>query len=158
MSTSDADPTVDLKFESKRPLRLWFVALINILVGLLSVIAAVFLSVSDRVPAALQLSTGDAILSSLAGVFLVASSAAALYGNPRAGRWMLIAAVAFFGPIIAQNVLLLWSENSRAIPTQKLVANVFRNSLELWLNVWALRSLVTQQFFASRRHRPPVNA
>lgn len=150
MTTDDPTTSPDPSAPPKRPLRLWIVALMNVLVGLLSLAVVVFMTLSSRVPAALQLTPGSAVFAAAAGLFLVASSALALYGDPRAPRWMLIAAGAFYGPIIAQNALLLMAGHPDGVPTQKLAANVFRNSLELWLNFWALRSASTRRFFAFR--------
>ncbi len=153
--TSDDPPTeIAPPVRPTRPLRLWIVSLMNVLVGLLSLAMVLFMTVSGRVPAALQLTPVAAVFGAAAGCFLVASSALALYGNPRAARWMLVAAGAFYGPVIAQNAQLLLSGPAEFVPTQKLVANVVRNTLELWLNFWALRSPITRQFFASRIPSP----
>jgi len=134
----------------KRPLRLWFAVALNVLVGGLSIALVLFLANSGRVPPSIQLSPSAAVLSSLGAAFLVSTSIAAILGSPRGAKLMRFAAFAFFGSIIAQNLMLLLGTNSTAVPTQKLVANVFRHSLSLAFNLWVLRSTVTQEFFAYR--------
>jgi hypothetical protein len=135
---------------TKRPIRLWLAGVLNIFVGGLSVLLIAFMASSARVPEPLQLSASSALLSSLGGTFLIFSSVVALMGRPSGPRLMLLAALAFFGPIIAQNAWLLMSGSQTVVPSQKLAANVFRHSLYLAFNVWVLRSLLTRQFFSSR--------
>ncbi len=134
----------------KRPIRLWLAGILNICIGGLSVALVVFLATSGRVPEQLQLSASAALLSSLAGAFLLFSSVVALMGRPSGRRLMYLGAFVFFGPLIVQNALALLSGSQTEVSTQKVVANVFRHAISLAFNVWALRSLVTQQFFASR--------
>ena len=135
----------EIAFHHKRPIRLWLAGILNIFIGGLSVALVVFLALSARVPEPMQLSASSALLSSLAGAFLLISSVAALMGRPSGGRLMYLAAFIFFGPLVVQNAGLLLSGNQTDVPTQKLVANVFRHSFSLAFNVWALRSFVTQQ-------------
>ena len=135
---------------SKRPIRLWLAGFLNIFVGGLSMLLIAFLASSGRVPDPLQLSASSALLSSLGGAFLIFSSLVALLGRPSGPKLMLLGAIAFFGPIIAQNAWLFVSGSQPLVPDRKLVANVFRHSLYLAFNLWVVRSCVTKQFFATR--------
>ena len=82
----------------KRPIRLWLAGILNICIGGLSVALVAFLATSGRVPEQLQLSANAALLSSLAGAFLLLSSVVALMGRPSGRRLMYLGAFCFFWP------------------------------------------------------------
>ncbi len=79
--------------------------------------------------------------------FLIISSALALLGKPRWRHLMLLAALAFYGSILVQNALLLAQSQGSLVPASKLTSHVFRSGLEIAINLWALLSLRTKQYF-----------
>jgi len=138
----------------KRPKRLWLAALMNILVGLISLTALVFISTSSRVPEAARLGGGTAALAAFTAGFLIVSSVLALLGKPR-GRWlMLAAALAFYGSILVQNAYILGQVQDSLVPANKLIANVVRSGLEIAINLWALLSAKTRRYFGGALAAP----
>ncbi len=138
----------------KRPKRLWVAALMNILVGCLSLTMLIFLSTSSRVPSDMQLSAGTTAIAAITASFLVVSSTMALLGRPRWRHIMLLAAVAFYGSIMVQNALLLAQAQDSLVPASKLTSHVVRSGLEIAINLWALLSLKTRQYFGRELAAP----
>jgi hypothetical protein len=131
----------------KRPMRLWVAALMNILVGVISLAALVFISTSARVPDAVRFGGSTAVLAAITASFLVGSSVLALLGKPRGRQLMLAAALAFYGSILLQNAYMLIQFQGSLVPTNKLTANVVRSGLEIAINLWALHSAKTRKYF-----------
>jgi hypothetical protein len=131
----------------KRPKRLWVAALINVLVGVTSLVALVFISTSARVPDAARLGGVTAVFAAFASCFLVVSSVLALMGKPLGRQLMLAAALTFYGSIMVQNALILTHAQNSLVPANKLFANVVRSGLEIAINLWALLSLKTRRYF-----------
>jgi hypothetical protein len=126
----------------------------NILVGLISLTALVFISTSSRVPDAVRLDGGTAALAAFTAGLLIASSVLALLGKPR-GRWlMLAAALAFYGSILVQNAYILGQVHDSLVPNHKLIANVVRSGLEIAINLWALLSAKTSRYFGGALAAP----
>ncbi|MBP3984601.1 hypothetical protein J5837_09245, partial [Pseudoxanthomonas helianthi] len=130
----------------KRPKRLWVASLMNILVGCLSLAMLIFVTTSSRV-ATVQLSAGTAAMAAVTAGFLVVSSVMALLGKPRWRRLMLLGALAFYGSVMVQSALLLAQAQDSLVPASKLISHVIRSGLELAINLWALLSLKTRQYF-----------
>ena len=133
----------------KRPKRLWVAAVMNILIGLMALGLLLFLLMSPRVAGELRPSGGAAILGAVSPSFLVVTSVIALFGKPYGRNLMLLAALVFYGILIVQNVLLFGSAQSvlGQAGATKVVVNVVRASLELLVNLWALLSFKTRQYF-----------
>ncbi|HJR72936.1 MAG TPA: hypothetical protein VJ806_04780 [Luteimonas sp.] len=126
----------------------------NILVGLISLTALVFISTSSRVPDAARFDAGTATLAAFTAGLLVVSSVLALLGKPR-GRWlMLAAALAFYGSILVQNAIILGQVQDSLVPANKLIANVVRSGLEIAINLWALLSAKTRSYFSGALAAP----
>jgi hypothetical protein len=130
-----------------RPKRLWLAVILNLLIASLSIVTALFVSLSQRVPGDLRPGALGLVTSLGFSGFLVVASVAALLGRPWARVAMLGGALAFWGTIILQNLLLLVQDGSELVPTQKLVANIVRSAIDIAINVWALTSARTIQFF-----------
>lgn len=132
-----------------RPKRLWVAAIMNILIGLLALGLLLFLLMSPRVAGELRPSGGAAILGAVSPSFLVVASVVALFGKPYGRYLMLLAALVFYGILIVQNVFLFGTAQSvlGQAGVTKVVANVVRALLELLVNLWALLSFKTRQYF-----------
>jgi hypothetical protein len=126
----------------------------NILVGLTSLVALVFISTSARVPDAVRLGGGTAALAAFAAGLLVVSSVLALMGKPRGRQLMLAAALAFYGSILVQNAYILAQTQDSIVPANKLIANTVRSGLEIAINLWALLSVKTRRYFGSALAAP----
>jgi drug/metabolite transporter (DMT)-like permease len=140
----------------KRPKRLWVAAIINILVALLSLALLAFLFTSARVPEALLPgATASAVAACTAG-FLIVASVLALLGKPYGRYLMLAAAIVFYGILIVQNVGAIAGAQAGLgqSAAAKLAANTVRASLELLINLWALLSLKTRQYFGGAAVAP----
>jgi len=133
----------------KRPKRLWVAAVLNMLVGVLAIGLIVFLLASTRVPVALRPGGVVAVSALGAPSFLIVASVIALLGKPYGRYLMLLAALVFFGTLIIQNVQLIGSANSALGQgtAPKVIANAVRASFELTINLWALLSSKTRQYF-----------
>jgi len=133
----------------KRPIRLWVAVVMNVLIGLISLAFLAFLATSARLPAALHPSVTTLAWAVCTAGFLIIASIVALLGKPYGRYIMLLAAVVFYGALIAQNVVAL-SGPYAALGQgagAKLTANLVRTSLELAINLWALLSLKTHKYF-----------
>ena len=141
---------------SKRPIRLWVAAIMNIVIGLLSLFLLVFLAASPRVPETMRPATATIALAVATASFLVVASSVALLGKNRWNYLMLVAALAFYGLLITQNIVALrgsYAELGQDAGA-KLLANVARTGLELVINFWALLSLKTRMYFNSKVAAP----
>lgn len=140
----------------KRPKRLWVAAIMNILIGLMALGLLAFLLASSRVPEALRPSSAAAIYAVIAPTFLIVASVFALLGKSYGHRLMLAAALIFYGTLIVQNLLIAGSANDALGPggAAKAVANAVRATLELAINLWALLSLKTRQYFGASSVAP----
>ena len=141
----------------KRPKRLVVVVMMNVVLGLFSIVSMVFLLNSSQVPAEVVPSGWNAAFSTLVAFALIVSSVLALTGLPRA-RWIaLIMALTFFGLIWLHSLLAALDPEGviGAVPTdresRKLWAGVVRASIEISLNLWVFLSTKTRVFFDSRR-------
>ena len=134
---------------SKRPMRLWGAAIINILLALASVASFVFLFSSARIPQALRPSVAASTVTVCTASFLVVASVVALLGRPYGRYLMLAAVILFYGIVIAQNVFVI--AGAQAALGQSAVArpatNVVGALIELLFSVWALLSLKSRQYF-----------
>lgn len=140
----------------KRPVRLWVAAVMNVLIGLLSLAFLAFLATSARVPAALHPVVAALVWAVCTAGFLIVASIVALLGKPYGRYAMLLAAVVFYGVLIAQNVVTLSGPHAALGQTAgaKLTANLVRTSLELAINLWALLSLKTREYFTGAAVAP----
>jgi len=143
--------------KSERPKRLWVVAIMNIALALMSIVALVFLLSSSKVPAEVVPSIWSAAFSALLAAGVIASSVLALLGSHRA-RWIaLTMALIFFGLIWLHSLIAALDPEGviGAVPTdresQKLWAGVVRTSIEIGLNLWVFLSAKTRMFFDGRR-------
>jgi hypothetical protein len=121
----------------------------NVLVGLISLGFLAFLATSARVPAALHPGVATLAWAVCTAGFLIVASLVALLGKPYGRYIMLLAAVVFYGVLMAQNVVALsgpYAALGQGVGT-KLTANLVRTSLELAINFWALLSLKTREYF-----------
>jgi len=140
----------------KRPKRLWVAAIINTLVGLMALSLFAFLVMSTRVPHAFHPRGATAFFAVCAPSFLIIASIMALFGKPYGRYLMLLAALVFYATLIVQNVLLFGAAQSLfgQAGGAKVVANVARASLELLINLWALLSFKTRQYFGGAAVAP----
>jgi len=141
----------------KRPIRLIVITLINIVVGLVSIVAVVLLLTSPSVPAEVIPSYASAVFSVLVATTMIVSSLLALIGLPSA-RWpALVTALIFFGLLLLQTLFAAIDPQSVVgeMPTdrvlRKLWTGVVRNAIEIGLTLWAFLSAKTRAFFESRR-------
>lgn len=135
--------------QPQRPKRLWLAALISILTASLSLIAALYLALSDQVPEAVRLTPTNLAIVVVAIGLLIVSSVFALMRRPWA-RWLMLAmALLFYGSIVIQNLLLYPEFRDAGEPVRPLVANVVRNSISIAITLWALLSAKTHAFFAT---------
>jgi hypothetical protein len=121
----------------------------NVLVGFISLAFLAFLATSARVPAALHPSITTLAWAVCTAGFLIVASIVALLGKPYGRHIMLLAAVVFYGALIAQSVVALsgpYAALGQGV-SAKLTANLVRTSLELAINLWALLSLKTRKYF-----------
>ena len=142
---------------AKRPKRLIVIAIMNVVLGLFSIVALAFMLTSSKFPAELVPSHWSAAFSVVVAVAMIVSSALALLGFPRA-RWIaLTVALIFFGIIWLHSLLAALDPEGviGVLPTdresQKLWAGVVRTSIEIGLNLWVFLSAKTLAFFDSRR-------
>lgn len=133
--------------QHKRPKRLWAAAIMNIAVGLISLFALVFLTVSVQTAGAIKLAPSTAVFAVSSAVFLILASVLVLRGKPR-GRWLILfAAILFYGSVLLQNAYLLNQADGGLLPAEKLTAAAVRSGLEIAINLWALLSAKTRRYF-----------
>ena len=140
----------------KRPIRLWVAALMNILVAGLSLGLLVFLAASARAPEALRPSAAAMAMAASVACFLTVASVLALLGKRHGGYLMLLAALIFYGILIEQSAAALGADTVGLDQATriKLLSNVVRTALELLVNLWAVLSSRTRQFFAVSASTP----
>ena len=137
----------------RRPLRLWIAALLNIAAALaaalLSLALLAFLATSSRVPEASRPSVLTAVVPALLSGLLVLTTIWAMLGRRHGGVLMLLAAVAFYGLLVTQNVLLLGQPHDALGPNANinLTTNAVRGALAIAINGWALLSAKTRRYF-----------
>ena len=136
---------------ASRPKRLWAAAIMNILVAAISVVALAYLLLSSNphIPSGLRPGLFTTLLSLATSAALIVASVLALFGLKFARRFMLIAALIFFGILGYQSLaIIMWGDTPLATElTPRLWTNVIRNALEIGINVWALCSAKTAAFF-----------
>jgi hypothetical protein len=141
----------------KRPKRLVVIAIMNIVVALISIVAIIFLLNSSKVPAEVVPGYASAAFSMLIATAMIVTSVLAFLGVPKARRPALVVALVFFGLLLLQSLLTAMDPQSvlGEVPAQrmmqKLWAGVVRNSIEIGLNCWVFLSAKTVAFFESRR-------
>ncbi|RYG96481.1 MAG: hypothetical protein EON58_11990 [Alphaproteobacteria bacterium] len=138
-----------IESRSKRPKRLWIAAIMNVILGLLSISFLVFLATTARVPEELRITGGMTAFAAATAGFMVISSVMALLGKPSWRQLMLSAALIYYGSILAQNFNFLVSGSETLVPAQKLASNAVRSGLEIAINLWALLSTKTRDYFRS---------
>jgi hypothetical protein len=145
-----------------RPTRLWVAAIMNILVAAISIasVAYLLLSTNPNIPASVRPGLFTTLVAlGTAGSLVVASVLALL--RVRIARWlMLAAALLFFGLLGYQSVaMLMWGDPSFAAGmAPRLWANVIRNIVEISINVWAIVSAATADFFWDDDSDEPLGA
>jgi hypothetical protein len=127
--------------------RLWVAALMNILVGSMSLAALGFLTFSSRVPEAFQVGAGSATVAALSTGMLIAWSVLALMGKTWARHLMLAAALLFYGGIAIQNIQLYLQADDAQLAALPFVAHIVRSTIEIAINLWALLSAKTRRYF-----------
>lgn len=135
----------------KRPKRLWGAALMNIILGTLSLAALTFLTLSTQVPEDVRPGAADTALAALSTGMLIAWSVLALMGKAWARYLMLVAALLFYGGIMIQNIQLYSYAEDANLATTPLIVNTVRSLIEIAVNLWALLSAETRQYFAEER-------
>jgi hypothetical protein len=142
---------------AKRPLRLIIVAVMNVIVGSLSVVALIFILTSPKVPAEVAPDLWNAAFSGGLAVAMIVTSLLALAGAPGARKPALIIALVFFGIILVHGALLAIDPQSVAddIPVDRvrrqLGTILVRTAIEIGLTWWAYQSARTKAFFESRK-------
>lgn len=139
----------------KRPLRLWVVAVMNVLVATISMAAITYLlfSSNPNIPNEIRPGVPNTILALGTSGLLIVSSILALL-RIRFARWlMLFAAVVFFGILCVQNLAIVLTNGSALVEgaAPKLWMNAIRSALEMAFNVWVLLSARTALFFRNVR-------
>jgi hypothetical protein len=134
-----------------RPTRLWVAAIMNILVAAISIasVAYLLLSTNPNIPASVRPGLFSTLVAlGTAGSLVIASVLALM--RVRIARWlMLAAALLFFGILGYQSLAMLtWGDPTFAAEmAPRLWANVIRNAIEISINIWALASAATADFF-----------
>lgn len=131
----------------QRPVRLWVAALMNIILGTLSLAAVAFLSLSTQIPEAFRTGAGNTVVFALSTGLLIAWSVLALMGKPWARYLMLAAALLFYSGILIQNIQLYRSAADAHLATAPLIAQVAAGVIEIAINLWALLSAKTGRYF-----------
>lgn len=131
----------------QRPKRLWVAALMNIVLGMLSLAALAFLSLSTQVPDDFRIGAGETAVSALSTGMLIVWSVLTLMGIPWARYLMLAAALLFYGGIAIQNIQLYHQVDDAHLATLPFVAHIVRSAIEIAINLWALLSAKTRRYF-----------
>jgi len=134
----------------KRPMRLWLVAILDIVFGTTSVFALIFLDTSARIPEVLRPSSTTIVLSVVTASFLAVAPVLALRGKVYGYYLTLVAAIAFYGFIIAQNCAAFgyYHEQLGQSSSTSLIVNVVGAVIQLAINCWALLSTKARSYFA----------
>lgn len=137
----------------KKPRRLNIAALLNILLGILSAGAILFLVNDPTIREKLQLDSTAIWQGAILAALLLIGSVLVLLGIRNSHYMMLAAACFFYGAIIFQNAALLGSAEVLANDggTTKLWANIVRKSLTLAFNAWAVFSAPSRAYFSRQR-------
>lgn len=140
----------------KRPMRLLGAAIVNILLGLVSLALFAFLFGSVHIPQTLRPDIAASTVAVCTASFLVVASVLALLGKAYGRNLMLAAVILFYGIIIVQNVFAIASapDGLGQSAAAKLVTNVLGASIELLFSSWALLSLKTRQYFGGTAVAP----
>jgi hypothetical protein len=145
-----------------RPTRLWVAAIMNILVAAISIasVAYLLLSTNPNIPASVRPGLFSTLVAlGTAGSLVIASVLALM--RVRIARWlMLAAALLFFGILGYQSLaMLMWGDPTFAAEmAPRLWANVIRNAIEISINIWALVSAATADFFWDDGSDEPLGA
>ena len=134
-----------------RPKRLWVAALMNTMLGGLALFTLGYIAFSSSVPTVVRPTLYTAVLGGTTATLLVVSSILALLGKPRSPYFMLASALLFYGLIVVQNAVMLYGSHDWLSPMadKKLTASVVRGLIEILINVWALLTVKTRNFFAA---------
>jgi hypothetical protein len=143
-----------------RPKRLWVVTTLNVAIGIFGIVAVGFLLTSSKIPAELVPAKWSALSSIFIAATLIGSSVLALLGF-RHARWVaLVTAVAYFGTILIQNLLIFlhpeatFGHSISDRDSRMFLASVIRSAIEIGINVWGYLSSKTGSFFRRERHVP----
>ena len=138
----------------KKPRRLNIAALLNILVGVVSLSIIILIAKDPDIASKLQLDSPRFWVSTAMAGTLIIASILVLLTRRNSHLAMLGIAVIFYGALIYQSAALLGMTSAPYTPDSKLWANIVRLSLELALTVWATLSSKTRLYFAARFNAP----
>ena len=137
-----------------RPIRLWFVTIMNILLGALILSTVVFFAPYWFPPfPGLGPSPFWYFSNVLISIFLVVSSVLALF-RFRYARGLILVAVIFFYGILAIPGLIRAIHSSNEAGTLNWVYPLFIDLLLILVNAWGLYSTRTNAFFERERTTP----
>lgn len=132
--------------ELKRPWRLTFILVTNILIGILTVIAIFFISFL------FELSGNPTINTLLAGaggamsLFLVVASIMVFLLKPNGPKYLLASVVVFYGVIALQNLFGLFGSGLDQQSIIDAITTIIRSVLTIALNFWAILSEPSRQY------------
>lgn len=139
--------------KAKIPMRLWFAVLLNILVNVMGQIAFWYLFVTKGWPNFVgAVHAYNIVVMVCVSIFLYTSCAMALLGRPHGRQLMLVAVLITYGINFFQTAHILYLNYSQ-FSIQEHAQVYFSIStivLELWINICALDSAKTRQFFSMR--------
>ena len=140
------------KLRTIRPRRLWVMAGVNVLITSFNIVAVLFLFFSPNVPAAFAKGPISVVSTSALSLVLMISSVYCAIGSRIARNVTIAAAVLFYGVILANHIAVLVDSGSEfpAPALLKLRAGVLRTLIELSITLWAVLSLKSRVYFATR--------
>lgn len=135
--------------EIKRPWRLTFVLVANILAGSLSVVVLFLLTfVGDFYGNSLV----DMLLVALGGalpLFLVVASVMVFLLKPNAPKYLLVSVLLYYGILVLQNTYNVVAGNLDQEAVAYLTPRIFRSIFTIALNFWAVLSEPSRQYFSA---------
>jgi hypothetical protein len=140
----------------KRPKEIWGVALMNIVMCGLNIISVIFVLLQLNIPAN-GIDPLEALLyggSLVIILCLLGTSLLVLFKSSQSPFIMMIAAAIFYGILVLINIAQLFGES--ASPDRTLIRGVLQYTAQIALNVWAVYSPISQQYFASFQKQATV--
>lgn len=133
--------------ELKRPWRLTFILVANIGAGSLTIIALFFFTFvgnfyGNSLVGMLLVAIGGAL-----PLFLLVASVMVFLLKPNAPKFLLASVLLFYGTLVLQNTFNVVTGDLDQQQISYLISRIFRTSITIALNFWAVLSEPSRQYF-----------
>jgi hypothetical protein len=132
--------------ELKRPRRLTFILIANILIGTLTTLALFFLTFMVELDGNSLVNTVFAGAGGAVSLFLVVASIMVFMLKPNGPKYLLASVVVFYGVLALQSIFSLFSGGLEQQAIFEVITGIFRNIITIALNFWAVLSEPSRQY------------